>query len=587
MRPLRNLAALALLVLPLLTACGDENKTAPEPGWSLPAAARDAQPGPIGEIAPPPSVIAWGGVTDADKLAGGVQALAQQVSPLVPRVLDVAQDELRRRLSMTKLEGIDWKRPARIAFFDAKAAQRTLPAVVLGLASKDQLLAGLPPTIAKKTNDEGNAVTYRDDLGRTVCLSFIDDSVVVTWDKKLFPANAEFFGRLARSTVAEQQSFHLSAKNVSTLYAKEIDEIVAQARQQVLGSQGAAPSMQAEVSSRVFSWMVDTFKELDRVEVVPKLPEDGALVSIRLHPKADSALAKSFKAIEARPHDLLAKLPADATMFASFSTNPDAADGLTTRLVEWAMSVGFGGKVPEGYQQAMTEYFSSTGGQIALAVHKPISGDGLTLTTLLSVRDEEKLRAAMRRRSSESLKDKAMLEAYKKAGVTVDYRENAYKVGPVPVDTAEVKFEKGKNPLAPLGPFGEAMGQLYSNQTAVSKDLAIIGYGKDARKTLEAFLGGKVTGGLDKAAGPTRAFRLAVANPVGIFYISPVEMVKRASLDGKNPLAEGLKDLASTTGAAISFSAKDGVLELVIDVPAEQARNVAQGLGRSKAVLPQ
>jgi hypothetical protein len=122
---------------------------------------------------------------------------------------------------------------------------------------------------------------------------------------------------------------------------------------------------------------------------------------------------------------------------------------------------------------------------------------------------------------------------------------------------------------------------------AVSKDLGIIGYGKDARKTLEAFLGGKVTGGLDKAAGTVRAFKFAVKDPVGIFYISPVEMAKRAALGGKNPIADSLKDLASTTGVVFSFSAKDGVLEFMIDVPTEQARNVAQGAARARAILPQ
>lgn len=584
MRSLRSLAAAALLALPLLSACGDDKK--PEPVWALPAEAAAAPAAPIGEIAPPAAVIAWGGVDDAEKLASGAQAFAQQVSPMVPRLLDLAQDELRRRLALTKLEGIDWKRPARVAVFDPKGMPKAQLAVVLTVANRDQLLASVPPTVQKKANDEGNAVTWRDDLGRTICLSFVDDAVVITWDKKQFAANAEFFARLARSKVAEQQAFYLSAQNVSTLYAKEIDDVIAQARQQVTASPAAVSGLQAEASVRVFSWMVDTWKELDRLEVVPKILEDGALLSLRLHPKAGTALATSLKAIEARPHELLKRLPADATMFASFSTNPDAVDGLTTRLVEWAMSVGFGGKVPEGYAQAVKDYFTATGGQIAVAVHKPFSGDGLALTTLLSVRDEEKLRAAMRK-SKEPLKDKAMAESYKKAGILMDYKESAYKVGAVPVDVAEVRFEKGKNPLAQLGTLGEAMAEMYTNHTAVSADLAVIGYGKDARKTVEAFLGGKVEGGLDRVAGAARAFRLAAANPVGILYVSPVEMAKRASLGGQNPLAEGLKDLATTTGVALSFAARDGVLEVVLDVPGEQARAVAQGMGRARAVLPQ
>ncbi|MEZ4293764.1 MAG: hypothetical protein R3B70_02220 [Polyangiaceae bacterium] len=38
---------------------------------------------------------------------------------------------------------------------------------------------------------------------------------------------------------------------------------------------------------------------------------------------------------------------------------------------------------------------------------------------------------------------------------------------------------------------------------------------------------------------------------------------------------------------AVSFSAKDGVLELVIDVPSEQARTAAQAMARAKALFPQ
>ena len=586
-RPLRSvpsLAALALALAPLFAGCADDPK-APDagvPGVVLP----QVKAGPIGELEAPSSVIAWGGADSVEKLAGGLQALAQQVSPLVPPVLETLNGELRRRLALTKLDGIDWKRPARLAVFDPKGMPKATLALVLPLSNKDVLLASLPPV--KKENDEGNAITYKDDLGRVVCLNFIDDSVAVTWDKKQLPSNMEFFVGLAKSTVPREQAFFLSAENVSTLYAKEIDEMIAQAKQQVTTGAMAVTPMQGEVSSRVLTWMVDTFKDLDRVEVTPHLPEDGAVVSIRLHPKAGSELSRSFQAIRPRPHTLLSKLPADAVMFASFSTDPDATDSLTTRFIEWAMTINFGGKVPEGYGQAMREYFQATGGEMVVGAHKPVGGaaEGLALTTLLSVRDEQKLRDAMRK-SKAVFKDKDVIEASKKLGTVVEYRENAYKVGPVPVDVVEVKYEKGKSPFAQLGPFGEALTDLTSSHVGTSKDLSVIAYGKDGRKALEAFLNAGVQGGLDKAAGPSRAFRLAAKDPVGLFYISPVEMAKRASLDGKNPLAEGLKDLASTTGAALSFSAHDGVMEILLDIPVEQARNVMQGAARAKALLPQ
>jgi len=584
MRPLRSIALLALALAPIfspLLGCGDEKPQKPaEPAPIV----YQAKAAPIGDLVAPAQVIAWGGADDPDKLSSGVTAFVQQIVPLMPPVLDLARDQLRVKMALTKVEGIDWKKPAKLSIFDPKGMPKAMYAVALTLASKEALLATLPPN--KKERDEGNAITYRDDLGRTICLNFIDGSVVVTWDKKQFEPNAEHFAALVRSSVPEQQAFYLSAKNVSALYTKDIDEAVALAKQQMVQSPMAVPGVQSEVSQRVLSWMVTTFKDLDRIEALPHLTDDGVLLSLRLHPKADSELQKSFKAIEPRPHTLLARLPADAPMFASFSTNPDSADGLTTRLVEWAMSVGFGGKVPEGYAQAMKDYFQSTGGEMAFAVHKPLTGDGLALTTIMTVRDETKLRDAMRK-SKDSLKSKDMMEVYKNAGVALEYKQNAYKVGPVPVDTVDVKFDKGRNPLSQLGPFGDAMGEFSNNHTAVAKDFAVIGYGKDARKTIEAFFGNKLVGGLDKAAGPVRAFKLGVKDPVAIFYISPVEMAKRASLGGKNPLSDSLKDLASTDGVALSFSAKDGVLELVLDVPTDQAKNIAQGAARARAVLPQ
>lgn len=581
---LRTFAVLAVALAPLVLGCGDDkDKKGPEAA-APPNAAFALQGGPIGEIVPPASVVAWGGADTVDRLAAGAQAFAQQISPLVPPVQETLNGELRRRLALTKLEGVDWSKPARLALFDPKGMPKAVLALVLTLSGKDQFLATLPAV--KKENDEGNAITYRDDLGRTICLNFVNDTVVVTWEKKQFPTNIEFFVRLAKSTVGEGQTFNVSATNVSALYAKEIEDMIAQAKQQVTTGAMAVSPMQGEVSSRVLTWMVSTFKDLERVEVVPKLPEDGATLAIRLHPRAGSELAKSFRSIKARPHTLLSRIPADATMFASFSTDPDATDSLTTRFIEWAMTINFGTKVPEGYGQAMREYFQATGGEMVVAAHKPISGDGLALTTLLSVRDEQKLRDAMRK-SKLIFKDKDVVEASKKMGTTIEYKENAYKVGAVPVDVVEVKYEKGKNPLAQLGPFGEALSELTTSHMATSKDLSLIAYGKDGRKGVEAFLGGKVQGGLDKAAGPVRAFRMAAKEPVGIFYISPIEMAKRASLGGKNPLADGLKDLASTTGAALSFSATDGVLEILLDVPVEQARNLFQGVARAKALLPQ
>ncbi len=186
MRPLRSIAALALALVPLFTGCGDDKPQKPaEPAPIV----YEAKAAPIGDLVAPAQVIAWGGADDPDKLSAGVTAFVQQISPLIPPALDLAKEQLRVKMALTKIDGIDWKKPARVSIFDPKGMPKAMYAVVLTLDNKDALLATLPPT--KKERDEGNAITYRDDLGRTVCLNFIDRSVVVTWDKKQFTPNAE------------------------------------------------------------------------------------------------------------------------------------------------------------------------------------------------------------------------------------------------------------------------------------------------------------------------------------------------------------------------------------------------------------
>jgi hypothetical protein len=575
MRPLRAFAAIALVLLPLLGGCEDEKK--PPPAWALPAAAAAVKAAPIEQIEPPPSVIAWGGADNPEKLAAAESAFVAQLSPLVPSVLDVVKDQLRARMSLTRLDGIDWARPARVAVFDPKGMPKAELVVVLTLANKAAFLATLPAA-NKKENDEGNAITYRDDLGRSICLSFVDDQVIVTWEKKQFSQNAEFLVKLARATVPDQQAFLVSAKNMGVLYAKDIDDQIAQAKQQAVNSPWAALGVPPEASAMGLSWMVSAFKDMDTVEALPKFVEDGALLSLRFRPKAGSDVEKSFKGMEARPHALFTKLPPDAPMFASFSTNPDVADGFAPRLLERVLYLSLSVPVPEGS-------FPITGGEIVFGVHKPVGGDGLTMTTLFATRDEAKQRAGLRGLFA-PFKEKEMIDKYKKSGIVIDYKENAFKVGAVAVDEFDRKEDKGTDLFSMFGPLGDSMREFSSRETAVSKDFGVIGQGKDARKTIEAFLSGKVTGGLDKAAGPARALRLGVPNPVGIVYVSPVEIAKRASVNGKNPLADSFKDLASTTGVGLSFAAKDGELTLVLDVPVEQARNIAQALTRAQAILP-
>jgi hypothetical protein len=158
--------------------------------------------------------------------------------------------------------------------------------------------------------------------------------------------------------------------------------------------------------------------------------------------------------------------------------------------------------------------------------------------------------------------------------MTLEYKEDAYKVGDVGVSTMQVKAGKA---LAALGPFGPMLEDLMTTHTAHGKDLGVVAYGKDGKATIEAFLGGKIAGGLDQAPGVVRALKNAAPGTFLLMYAAPVELVKGIDLGGKNPLAAKLGDIpASKSGIAISVGAQGGVVTVTLDVPTEQAKNVAQ-----------
>jgi hypothetical protein len=239
-----------------------------------------------------------------------------------------------------------------------------------------------------------------------------------------------------------------------------------------------------------------------------------------------------------------------------------------------------GQEMPEKYLQASADYWKATSGEMVFAVHKALTGQGLSLTGVMGLRDAEKARAATKT-MADMYKEKAIADMYKTLGMSVEYKEAAYKVGDVPVATQQVKLGKA---LAALGPFGPMLEDLLMSHVALAKDLGVIAYGgKDGKPTVEAFLGGKVQGGLDQAPGVARALKNAAPGTFVLFYVSPVALVKGVHLGGQNPLAAALADVApGATGLALSIGAQGGVATVTLDLPTEQAKNVAQMVARGQ-----
>jgi hypothetical protein len=207
------------------------------------------------------------------------------------------------------------------------------------------------------------------------------------------------------------------------------------------------------------------------------------------------------------------------------------------------------------------------------AAHKDLAGKGTSLTALMGMRDAAKAHASMKI-LSEMYKEQTLVDTYKQMGMQLEFKEEAYKVGDVPVSTMQVKAGKL---MAQLGPFGPMLEDLMTTHTAHGKELGVVAYGKAGKTAIEAFLGGKVQGGLDQAPGVQRALKNAAPGTFMLAYAQPVELVKGIDLGGKNPLAPKLADLPpSAMGIAVSAGAQGGVVTVTLDVPTEQAKGVAQ-----------
>jgi hypothetical protein len=572
---LLRLTLIWLVVLVLTAGCSKSNDSG-----AVGKAATGASLRAVTELEAPASVLVYGGSTDLKRFLTDVHAFASKVSPAVPPFADMAAGTLQKELNLSDPGGIDLGKPARFALLDPKKYAANPLSLLVATTGKDKLTATLPAS--KKENDAGNALGYQDASGKTIYLNFIGDLAVFTGDKDAFSAHREFFEKLAAATLPNDRALIVSARNASALFGAEMDGAFAQMKQQMAAAAAANPSASPEGVTKIVDGLASTAKELDKILVTIALPEDGAVLSISLYPRPDTELEKSFKTIGSRPPSLLGRYPADTPFFLSMNINPDAMGPLTEKMVAWSLSIGLGGvQTPPQYLEAMKEYWKATNGEFVMAAHRVPGTEGLSLSALMSVRDAAKVREGMRK-GREMYNDPTIAALYKKAGMEAQIKNDAYKIGEMPVDTMAVKMN---TPSAQLGPVAPFLAELMQTHMLVDRDLSIVAYGEGGKSTLEAFLGGKIVGGLDKASGVQRALKYAAPGQFMFMYAAPIELVKGVSMGGKNPMAAQLASRTTTTGVAISANSKDGVVTLVLDLPAEQAVGVAQLAGMTRGAF--
>ena len=583
---------LACLVLfALLAGCG-EDKSQPGVGSAAPsgsgakapaAATAEAPSKPIAELEAPAGVVAFGGADNVQQLVADAQKLAVEVSPAAAAPLDLGE-LLKQQWGLSSADAVDLSKPARVLIGDLKKDDKAV-AVMLGTKGKDKLVAALPAD--KKDNADGNAYSWKTKSGHDVYLNFVGDYAVISASKDLYAAQKDFIPLLINAKLPGPFALVGAVKNMMALYSADLDKTITEAKAAMqtaaeaqakagpkAGGAGVDPAAQLAGVGSMFDWANATAKELDRVVLTGTLSADGSSLSLHLRPLKGTGLDKTFQALTKRPFTTLAKLPADSPFFFAIAVDPEATSELTRKLVTWSMTLGLGGQeLPQKYLDAMGEYWKATTGEFVFAAHKALKGKGLTLSGLMGVRDVDKVRAAMKT-IGEMYKEKSIADAYKKLGISFDYKDAAYKVGDVPVATQQVKLGKA---LPQLGSIGPLIEDLMSTHTAFSKDLGMVVYGKDAKSTIEAFLGGTVPGGLDQAPGVVRALKNAAPGTFLLGYISPVDVAKAIDLGGKNPLAPKLVGIpASTTGVALSVGAEGGVATITLDLPTEQVKAIAQ-----------
>ncbi len=156
----------------------------------------------------------------------------------------------------------------------------------------------------------------------------------------------------------------------------------------------------------------------------------------------------------------------------------------------------------------------------------------------------------------------------KKMGMEVEVKPDAYKIGNVSVTVQETKFDP-KTGGAQAAKMAAMLGPMMTSHYAVTDDVAIVAMGKDAKSAMEAWLSGKVEGGLDqskaiakaKAHAADNAFVLAWGSVGGVMSLLPLPAKPQIATNGDS-------------GLSLSLGQKDGAMRLVIDVPADQIQEI-------------
>jgi hypothetical protein len=499
----------------------------------------------LADVKMPAEVVVIGGADDPSKILDGLTKTIASVQPGGDPLNKTVADVLGETYALGP-EAFDLSKPVQVAVFDPKKHTTDPLVVVVRVGSKEKLLAAAKGAPVPDAGD--GLVGWGSSFARVE-----GDVATISKDKEILKTHAPFLKELASAPSGAGATVVVPMQHIGTLYGADIEALTSQAKL-------LSPPEDAQGIEIGTKFVTSTVKELKHLSINLKPTDDGLMLDIAAEPTALSTWRAAFQLMKAKGESkVAAKLPASSVVAASASLPPESRP-LMKKYLEWVGTMPGGGGM-KGALAAWEEAWDALTGELAMVV---FTHDGKPAVLAVSgVTDAAKVRDAQRK-ASETMVAAPPTDDLKKLKVKMSFKKAAYKVGDVEVDVTKTEFG---NPPPGMEKFMAWMGEAHA---AVTPTESIVSYGPGAKAVVEAYIGGKLPGGLDTSPLFSRAKRGAVKDALALFAVSPNDLATMAGLP-----VSGKAEAPVT----VSLGASDGVLHIGFELPAAQLPAIAVGFG--------
>ncbi len=531
-------------------AC-EEKKPSPPVASASAEAAKPPEPiakHALADLVSPPDVVLFGGIESLAKVGDPISDMAAVVNPGGPKLSSQIPKIAAETLGLGAADGLDLDKPIRIAILDPKKHNRGFGVFLFHVKSETTLLETAPPN--KAINDQGNGYGW-DIPGGRVYLNLVGDVAVFTMEPATFTQNQAFLKELSVATGPAGATFIARAANIVALYGGDMEQALASMKTQQSAQSGPAAQALGNVI-RLDEGALAALKELDTVTISLRPSDDGLIMSYGLKPRSGTPLESTFKSLKPKPANaLLARFPKDTPAYFAASLSPDSMQSMKSAM-KWMLSLSLPPEQAERFTASWSDLVAASTGDFVVGGFK--GKDGFSFGGMSGITDAAKAHSAQ----SAMLKmydDPALKTALETAGVKATVKEKAYKIGEFDVSTTKSEL-KNMPPGA-----AAALSTFLETHMMITQDAALVASGPNGKTTLEMLYGASdaksaIELGLDRGPGALRAKKNGAADSFMQVYVVP------SALSGG-----GIGDGA---GIVMTVGAKDGLLEISLDVPTSQ-----------------